>query len=1157
MLKTVYSNAYEILEAYLTAEITEDKKQSADPFERVRVISATSAINNRLRQHLAQVNGICSGVDFWTTQSWFHNYAGIGVGEPEEAQDFLWVIWSVLDDEFINRHERLRTFFSHRVTDKEKALARYELARKIASVFDKYVNYRFDWVAEWMGFSGVKPQTIYRGIDDRQLSSEKKALQAHPDFIWQKAIWEKLSQTAVWNGRETLRLYANPESLEIKFANEPETLHFFEPSGISPLMLPIIKLLSEHGHKVYVYLLNPCVEYWFDSYSDLDSEKSEALNFLRKNAASTRAMINRFWTFTPDGQENAGHEPEKLPDLTSAPLQKLNIWTQAQTERLDLVQDSELLLHTAQKALLQNSAQGLPEKISPSDPSVRIIKAPTLTREVQNAINMIQAFFADRSLALKPEEVLITTPEIDKTAPVFEACMRALPAQYRMDYQIFGQTAADADMNARSLVDLGKLLMNGITLPALNAWLELPAVARALDLKLDDLNVLHDWLLAAGFRSGINAEHLKATHPDFSQAALSEAGEGTLERAIERLSWGYVFKEGTLTCTDDILPVQHGSDPFAGLADNQSLFIKLCRLADKLKEAFSSMKALGDEALPADLSLWTHNLLESFFGNNTDKLALMSVRNDLRVQELALTTVPEPITMPLCVYWRALEDRISEPSDKNPAIGRLTLAPMSTFRGLPYKVIIIIGLGEESGFPGNQRFEEFDLMGTDALKRQNDRDSRSDNRNVFLDLFLAARNRFVCSYCVGSDKKAPLNASPVVVDLLDFLTQNAAPEDNETKLEAKKRMADTITTEITLTDTAADNFRLSPTRYWKSFMGETLDALKKARETNYQGLEPQMLTGPLDEKLFSSTLYLEDVLAFYKDPAVWLQKRLDFRQYENGLQDRVPLFGSKDGLELSLLRRELMQALADGHCTQAILNKIALDPTKGNQETRILQYEEEVEKANEIQAVRAEILSCGKSDMQTISLPLENLYPFKTLLAENIQTITFHLEDEQREKDPMAWQSSTENDTPYLLELAYSKSGSVTAQAKAAILCAMGVPVNLLLLNMNEKPVLSIFKAIEKPIARYFLFSLIELMVKTIQKACVITSKYDNAVEAAMWRGRDYETIKGYSTAFLDNALKAITPDAVFPKEDKGKRTKAMELLTENFENLMLGGAQQ
>ena len=121
----------------------------------------------------------------------------------------------------------------------------------------------------------------------------------------------------------------------------------------------------------------------------------------------------------------------------------------------------------------------------------------------------------------------------------------------------------------------------------------------------------------------------------------------------------------------------------------------------------------------------------------------------------------------------------------------------------------------------------------------------------------------------------------------------------------------------------------------------------------------------------------------------------------------------------------------------------------------------------------------------------------------------------------------------------------------------MGVSVNLLLLNMNEELVLCSINAIEEHIARYFLFSIIELMSKTIQKACVITSKYDNAVEAAMWRGRDYETIKGYSTAFLDNALKAITPDAVCPKEDKGKRTKAMELQTENIEMLVLGGAQQ
>ena len=58
MLKTIYSNAYEILEAYLTAEMAEDKKKAANPFERVRIISSSGAINSRLRQHLAKENGI-------------------------------------------------------------------------------------------------------------------------------------------------------------------------------------------------------------------------------------------------------------------------------------------------------------------------------------------------------------------------------------------------------------------------------------------------------------------------------------------------------------------------------------------------------------------------------------------------------------------------------------------------------------------------------------------------------------------------------------------------------------------------------------------------------------------------------------------------------------------------------------------------------------------------------------------------------------------------------------------------------------------------------------------------------------------------------------------------------------------------------------------
>lgn len=122
-------------------------------------------------------------------------------------------------------------------------------------------------------------------------------------------------------------------------------------------------------------------------------------------------------------------------------------------------------------------------------------------------------------------------------------------------------------MAARALVDLGKLLMDGITLDRLNAWLELPIAAQSLGLTLDDLNILHDWLRTAGFRAGLNNRHFKATHPEANDALLTEASDGTLERAIERLSWGYVLDEGTDACPCDILPVEHGGNRFNTLSE--------------------------------------------------------------------------------------------------------------------------------------------------------------------------------------------------------------------------------------------------------------------------------------------------------------------------------------------------------------------------------------------------------------------------------------------------------------------------------------------------------------------------------------------------------------------------------------------------------------
>ena len=1144
MLKTIYSNAYEILEAYLTAEMAEDKKKAANPFERVRIISSSGAINNRLRQHLAKENGICSGIDFWTTQSWFHNYAGIGVGEPDEAQDFVWVIWSVLTDDFINQFDRLKTYFSHRVGSKEKALARYELAQKIASVFDKYVNYRFDWVANWMGLGQIESKALYGKDVEQSIENERKALEIHPDYSWQKAIWEKLAQTTVWAGRETLKLYARPESLQIKLANEPRTLHFFAPTGISPLMLPVIKMLSESAHQVFVYLMNPCVEYWFESSFD-DNKSEKALTYLRKNAASTRALINRFWTFTPEGPESSDHKPTELQDLTCAPIQKLPIWTQSETERLDLVINDGSLLHQVQKAIVENCSDEIPDVFDSNDRSVRLIQAPTLTREVQNAINIIQALFADKSLGLKPEDILIVTPEIDKTAPVFEACMQALPSEYRMDYQIMGQSQIDTDKSAQSLIDLGLLIMQELSLPKLNAWLELPLVGQSLGLSLDELNILHDWLLAAGFRNGINIEHYRHTHPQADAISITEAADGTLERAIERLAWGYVFKEDNQSCPIDILPIQHGSDRFATIAENESLFLKLCRLSEKLEESFKAMTALGDEALPADMSLWAHGLIDRFFSESADHFSVMSMRGCLRAHEWALTTVPEPITMPLSVYWRALSDKIASPIDRNPAVGRITLASMQTFRALPFRVILALGMGEESGFPGNQRFEEFDLMGVDELKRQNDRDSRSDNRNVFLDLFLSARDCFICSYCIGTDKKTPLNPSPVVVDWLDLLTLNAKAQGKETVLEAKARLTKSITAEITLTDTAEDNFKTEGPRYWKSFMQSTLDAINCARSSGYQSMEPIMLSGPFASHLINETLYLEDLLSFYKDPTAWVQRKIDFRLYETELEETVALTAKMNPLDLAILRRSLSEQLARGESIEVIEKRLQCDPSKGTPAVRLLSCMGEITVAQNIQAIKEEIESKTTATVQTLSKALPKRGYFSELVAEDVKLYRFNEEISENEAP---WLKSLDTNCSYIVTECTSNLALNRIFVQVAILSYLGLKPKIIVLDSTDEKLVKVFDSIQTKNASYFVESLIDLMSKQIEKACFMTSKGEyNKMETVLWRGRDYDTVKTLSEAFFDKAIELITPEIIFPQTKKRKKAQSDKKI-ENFE---------
>jgi exodeoxyribonuclease V gamma subunit len=123
--------------------------------------------------------------------------------------------------------------------------------------------------------------------------------------------------------------------------------------------------------------------------------------------------------------------------------------------------------------------------------------------------------------------------------------------------------------------------------------------------------------------------------------------------------------------------------------------------------------------------------------------------------------------VPLALLRVALQRQLDDPAHGGVPGGGVTFSAMGSLRGLPYPVVCVIGL-DDGVFPSAQRPPEFDLM--PLQPRRGDRQRRSDERNLFLDLLLAARHSLYLSHTGRSVRdNAPLPPSVLVSELLDLL----------------------------------------------------------------------------------------------------------------------------------------------------------------------------------------------------------------------------------------------------------------------------------------------------------------------------------------------------------------------------------------------------
>lgn len=779
MLQLFYSNRYETLVQALVEDLA---AMPTDPWTSEEIVVPSAAVRRRLELELASRRGICANVNFSYLAQWLwaqiggvievpaHSPLGVerlawrcyrlfGQGEhgPDGAPEAP-VAW--LDS------PRLRSYL-----EAADAPMRYELARRVATVFDHYLTYRPEWLARWQ-----QGQSIFEAgpgaIALSRIGSASAA--AREDERWQAALWRavlaELAQESDAQGtldaappaHRFLELVRTLDLDAVMRARWPQAVSVFALPTIAPLHIALLRELSR-WIDVRLYVLNPCRQFWFDIVTEkraLALAAADSLDFhevghplLAEWGRQTQAHLHLLHELTEGA---ASSEATRFAQNDAA-----NWLARVQNAMLDLepeTRDADLAAHGA----ADESARGIEVHVCHS-----------LSRQLDVLHDRLLGWFddsrADGDDALpgpRPADVLVVCPDLAAAAPLIDAVFGTPRGDERgrIPYRITGLPPSQANPIARVLLDWLALAERGVAAPELVEWLRVEAVAARYGIDAVALDTVQGWLAAAGARRGLASEATAGGDEAASHAVTG--ARHTFADALTRLFLGYAMPDDGEP-VDAWLPV-----PGARGADAQ-LLGRLARFVDDLSGFVRRLR----EPMTCDewSVLLADALARSFDASPPFADALASVRDAVEKALEAMRDGAREASAPAAVVRAALTVALDDAAHGGVPWGGVTFSSLTSLRGLPYRAICLIGM-DDGVLPSLARADEFDLMA--VLPQLGDRQRRADERNLFLDLLLAARERLFVSYTGRSIRdNAPLPPAALVDELLDHLARAKAGVD--------------------------------------------------------------------------------------------------------------------------------------------------------------------------------------------------------------------------------------------------------------------------------------------------------------------------------------------------------------------------------------------
>jgi exodeoxyribonuclease V gamma subunit len=297
-------------------------------------------------------------------------------------------------------------------------------------------------------------------------------------------------------------------------------------------------------------------------------------------------------------------------------------------------------------------------------------------------------------------------------------------------------------------------------------WLglfEVAAVRKRFGLSEPDMAQLHSWLSVAGVRWGLDAQHRQSWGID---ADVADRDQNTWAFGLRRLLLGYAVGSGA---------AWGATLPQAAIRSlDAALVSKLLAWVDAIT---LSLTALRGHHTVAPWCALMAQLVERFFeaSDDAEERQIQRLLEPLEAWQQACDEAQ--LTTPLALevvreHWLSqLESAGLQQRFFGGGVQFGTLMPM---RSIPFSAICLLGLND-GDYPRQTAPRDFDLMAHSW--RPGDRSRREDDRYLFLEAILSARERLYISWrghrATDNSVQPP---SVLVAQLMDYLHAGWTPK---------------------------------------------------------------------------------------------------------------------------------------------------------------------------------------------------------------------------------------------------------------------------------------------------------------------------------------------------------------------------------------------